>query len=709
MRSIFILISFYVSISSLLPDQIKDKVRLEVLERRVEQFAKCEFIIYIDRSYQNPFDPNEVDVSIELTTPKGRRITYPAFYHQPYEMKLLEEDGKKSEWIYPQGKPGWRARFSPTEPGKYSCIARVKDEKGVAVSNSVSFECVPSKRKGFIKVSSRDARFLEFSNGEPFFAIGQNLAFLCYYQYINDLQRADEVFSKLKENGANFIRVWTCCGDWALALEYNKSVWERSWLGQSPLVPNPDGREAKRCVQIRGKEGTTQSVSPCSRIALKPKTTYRLTISYKTTKGVGLIIEMNNRSLEFTPSLEWCDSEAEFTTGEDEWWLRVMSIKLSGEGTAWIEKLSLREIPDGPELLWEADVNRPELGMYNLYDAFLLDKITEIAEKRGIYLQICLLNRDPYMNRLNDPSSPEYDEAIEYAKRIFRYAIARWGASTAVAVWEFVNEMNPNLPTDRFYEEVGRFIKRMDIYQRPITTSAWSSNPRDWRLSIIDIANEHFYMRPSERKEIWEDEVRAVLERAEVLRKNTPSLKPIMIAEFGLATDEWGKSPYMDTDNENVHFHNSLWASALSGTAGTAMFWWWETLDNMGAYKHYKPLAEFLKDIPFTRGDMKAVHPPTTYENVEIIGLQGRDCAFLWFFDHRANWFNRVTKGEKPQIVRDVRLELKGLKPGRYKVRWWDTWRGKEVKVQNVNSQDGIISLAVPNFLSDIACQVLAL
>ena len=49
--------------------------------------------------------------------------------------------------------------------------------------------------------SREDPRFLEFTNGSPFFAIGQNLAFIGENQYVN-LTKAEEIFGKLNANGA---------------------------------------------------------------------------------------------------------------------------------------------------------------------------------------------------------------------------------------------------------------------------------------------------------------------------------------------------------------------------------------------------------------------------------------------------------------------------------------------------------------------------
>jgi len=89
--------------------------------------------------------------------------------------------------------------------------------------------------------------------------------------------------------------------------------------------------------------------------------------------------------------------------------------------------LSLKEKGDGVELLWEADVNRPVMGFYNQVDCFMLDEIVSLAEIYGIHLQLCLLTRKLYMDKLKDENSPEYDKAIRYAKKLLRYEVARWG------------------------------------------------------------------------------------------------------------------------------------------------------------------------------------------------------------------------------------------------------------------------------------------
>src|SRR4030065_2204753 len=102
-------------------------------------------------------------------------------------------------------------------------------------------------------------------------------------------------------------------------------------------------------------------------------------------------------------------------------------------------------------------------------------------------------------------------------------------------------------------------------------------------------------MRP-ETKEKFKDEVAVLIDKTRFLRENGPN-KPVLIGEFGLATEKWGLSENMKQDKEGAHFHTSLWASAFAGGSGTAMFWGWDELDRQDGYGHYKPLAAIPRDV----------------------------------------------------------------------------------------------------------------
>ena len=96
---------------------------IEADSQKVGIYEKVEFLIHLDTKYGNPFDPDEVDLSIGLRTPTGREITIPAFYYQHYEERHMDKGNRATDWLYPVGEPVWKARFAPSEEGIYLCTA----------------------------------------------------------------------------------------------------------------------------------------------------------------------------------------------------------------------------------------------------------------------------------------------------------------------------------------------------------------------------------------------------------------------------------------------------------------------------------------------------------------------------------------------------------------------------------------------------------
>jgi len=682
-------------------------IGIDVSKPQVGRYERIEFRIDNNRRYENHFDPTETDAGVVLRTPSGVQLRLPAFHCQQYERRDIGQGRRGTTWMYPDGQPVWKARFAPREIGDYEALAYVKDRDGEMQSKAVRFKSVPSDRKGFVRVSKRDPRFFEFSEGQPFFPIGQNLAFIGEQQYVKP-GMVDDVFTKLSSNGANYLRIWTCCKDWAMAIEARKSAWGRSWGWRPPFVLTPDDDSERQCVQIGGGKDATLRVQPSHAVALRPETEYVFSGRIKTEPNTKVHVAVGAHASEAPVSSGsgggWNRFRLTFETSADEFWLGRTVLRLEGAGSAWIDALSLTEADGGPELLWEATVNRRVRGFYNPVDSFMLDEVVEAAEKHGIYLQLCLITRDLYMNDLKDESSSEYQKAIDDAKNLLRYAVARWGYSTSVVTWEYFNEMDPGRPTDRFYAELGDYLEQIDIYGHLRSTSTWHHSSRDCRLESLDVADVHFYLRPVEGRR-YQDEVEAVLGNAVFLREHAPD-RPALIGEFGLANERWQPTKEMQESDEVIDFHNAIWGSALSGTSGTALFWWWDRLDKRNAYPHYRPLAKFLADIPWTTARLQKTAATVSRESLRLVGLQGQDRAYLWLFDPQASFESVVIRKAKPATIDGATIVIQDLKAGTYRVSWWDTWEAQVVKEDKCESSDGALRLTVPSFTRDIACKI---
>ncbi len=695
--------------------RITQSPRLVWSVSEVPRWKKIDGRIDWPKTYVNPFDPGEVTVDIVVTAPDGKTFLQPAFWMEDFVWRSMGRS-RGGEWFYPQGRPHWMVRLTPTLPGTYRVRVRIKDRDGTAESSVTTFQCLDAAGHGFLRVAKSDPRFFAFEDGTPFFAIGQNLAFIGSNSQYFTLSGAIEAFTRLADNGANFLRIWTCCDDWAMCIEGRKSAWGRSWSWRPPWidrpehVPRPDFRHVPPFVHLAVSKVirlTPEALrpDPSHRVAIQPNTSYVWSLAVWADRAAEIRSRILGREVLFSLGADeikrWVVKEATITSADDAWWLGPVEISLGQTaGTqpeVYLAGMSLRDAATERELLWEAEIDRPLLGCYNAVDSFMLDQLVTAAEEKGIYLQLCLLTRDLFMSRLRDPGSEAYRTAIEDAKRTFRYAVARWGYSPAVAAWEYWNEIDPGLPTDRFYEELGQYLEEIDPYRHLRTTSAWGPSPKDCRHPRLDIAEVHYYLRPQDRQRI-RDEVAAVLDRTAFLREHAPQ-KPVLIGEFGLADDQWREDAQMAQDAQLLHFHNSLWASVVSGSSGTVMFWWWDRLDRMNAYPHYLPPARFAEVIPFARKGLQPRLRRDDAEGIRILGLVAEDCGYYWIVRDRGTWLSHL-RGEPPPENASAKVRLDGLKPGRYQVTWWDTWKGVKTAQAHLDIPE------TPAFTHDIAVQV---
>ncbi|MCJ7692796.1 MAG: DUF5060 domain-containing protein, partial [Sedimentisphaerales bacterium] len=56
------------------------KLEIQPSAAKVGKFEKLEILIKTDTTYDNPFDPDQVDLTVILKTPDNRQISLPAFY-----------------------------------------------------------------------------------------------------------------------------------------------------------------------------------------------------------------------------------------------------------------------------------------------------------------------------------------------------------------------------------------------------------------------------------------------------------------------------------------------------------------------------------------------------------------------------------------------------------------------------------------------------
>lgn len=202
---------------SLRPSGLKARGRLRIggvraSSLRVRRWEKVELAIDLSASYDNPFDPEQIDVRAIFQCPNGDRREVPAFFWAGYERRLV--DG--ACLLVPTGRAGWRVRFTPTEPGDHVFRIVARDRSGQVEWGPGKFACVAGTGHGFLR-RSEDRRYFRFDDGSPYFAVGENL---CWYRSARRTYDYDEWLAALHRAGANYIRLWM--PSWAFGIE-----WER--------------------------------------------------------------------------------------------------------------------------------------------------------------------------------------------------------------------------------------------------------------------------------------------------------------------------------------------------------------------------------------------------------------------------------------------------------------------------------------------------
>ena len=181
--------------------------------QRLRRYEPLEVRLEVEATYDNPFDPEDIRIEAEVTTPSGRRLSVPGFFTQNFQRVA---EGKR-ERLRKVGKPFFAVRFTPTEVGTYRYRILVtgrgeKEGKGQVASEWFPLSVEPNPQaKGFVRRGRH--WHLQFEEGEPFVPVGLDV---CWSG--NNLTAYERWFTAMREHGANFARIWLV--RWNMGLEW---------------------------------------------------------------------------------------------------------------------------------------------------------------------------------------------------------------------------------------------------------------------------------------------------------------------------------------------------------------------------------------------------------------------------------------------------------------------------------------------------------
>ena len=148
---------------------------------QVKKYEKLELLLDLKNvKYNNPYDPDDIDLFAVFTSPSGQTIKINGFY----------DDYK--------GLNKWKIRFSPRETGTYKYQAFVKDGSESGETQSYDFKAIDSEHHGWIKQSLKNPHYFTHDDGTSYYGVG------AYSPWGNN----DKVFRTFIENKANFFAIW---------------------------------------------------------------------------------------------------------------------------------------------------------------------------------------------------------------------------------------------------------------------------------------------------------------------------------------------------------------------------------------------------------------------------------------------------------------------------------------------------------------------
>jgi hypothetical protein len=192
--------------------------------QQIGKYEKYEVTFSLSRSFPvdsfdpyYPFEDSQEGITVDavVTSPSGQQFTVPAFFYVDYQ-----RTGTTQEVIEPTGTAAWKVRYAPSEIGRYQYYITLRDKTGTSrypASGTLTFDVVASQSPGFVRVSQRDSRYMEFDNGETFIPVASGRQWWqCCGKRSLDYEQAFDAFGA---NGINLTRIWTQNDGFGLTVE----------------------------------------------------------------------------------------------------------------------------------------------------------------------------------------------------------------------------------------------------------------------------------------------------------------------------------------------------------------------------------------------------------------------------------------------------------------------------------------------------------
>ncbi|MCU0913894.1 MAG: DUF5060 domain-containing protein [Planctomycetes bacterium] len=317
-----------------------------------------------------------------------------------------------------------------------------------------------------------------------------------------------------------------------------------------------------------------------------------------------------------------------------------------------------------------------DLDHYLAPEGIMTDELLQCARRYGFRNFYGLFGYQPVFTK-----EPGNTEGMAKVKRFIKYSVDRWGAY--VDVWEFLNEQHAD---DRWYEILIPYLRALDPYHHPITTS-WERP----HLDGIEINAPHWYQRENE---LESDRITAG--RARDWKKFA---KPVVVGEQGNTSDRKKPIPGVGgvwDDRSGLRLRVRNWTALFSEIA----FIFWNTsyardghFMNIWLGPQERQYVHAMQDFAYRLDKDVLVHTVTVSppDRVRAYALASQRHAGIYLHHFRSH----------TEKMEGLRLEVDLPGGTGY---WYVPENGSVVKIIDVAA--GMNSLEAPPFTVDLALLV---
>jgi len=128
----------------------------------VGRYEKLELSIGLTAAFTNPYDPKEIDLSAEFTTPTTHSFAH--FWQKSPSPKVWRVNG------FFDGTQ-WKIRFAPNQTGRWTYVVHARDASGLGPGASGYFTCVESTNHGWVRIAPNH-RYLVHDDGTSLYGVG---------------------------------------------------------------------------------------------------------------------------------------------------------------------------------------------------------------------------------------------------------------------------------------------------------------------------------------------------------------------------------------------------------------------------------------------------------------------------------------------------------------------------------------------------------